>query len=231
MTAQKLDQKSPTHPDSRASESESNPVGKILHAAWLAIVLGLSMEVLLLLANGMGDVLGLKTVVADLVKNVSWSIFVCVGLAIGKTISRIQIPMMGLLGFLSAPTAFEISRVLHKGTLEALSVGGADPTGPSPLLLALIKALEYGCLGLALGWIGGRAWGGAMAHVAVGLLVGIVFGGTIVGLEYGAMPGGASMAELLPRATIELLFPVGCSLVLFAAGVLGDKANRAQRSE
>lgn len=231
MTAQRFDQKSLARPDVRAPEPESNPGARLLHVAWLAIALGLAMEVLLLLASGLGDAFGLRTLVADLVKNVTWSIFVCVGLAVGTTISKARVPLVGLLGFLTAPAAFEVSRVLHKGTLEALEVGVADPTGPSPLLLALVKAVEYGCLGLAVGWISSRAWGRVMAHVAVGLLIGVVFGGTILGLEYGSAPGAASAAELLPIAANELLFPIGCSLVLFTAGVLGDKANQAPGSE
>jgi hypothetical protein len=40
-----------------------------------------------------------------------------------------------------------------------------------------IPAAEYGCLGLALEWVGRRAWGSAFGHLAVGLLTGVVFGG------------------------------------------------------
>jgi hypothetical protein len=141
----------------------------LLRVAWLAILLGLAMEgLLLLLTGGFGEVLGLRSAVADLVKNVSWSVFVCAGLAVGTTLSKIRVPAMGLLGFLAAPAAFEVSRVFHKGTLEALAAsGGGDDL--SPLLVALIKGLEYGCLGVALAWLGRCPWAGAGAHVAAGL--------------------------------------------------------------
>jgi hypothetical protein len=196
----------------------------LLRVAWLAVALGLAMEaLLLLLASGFGEVLGLKSLVADLVRNVTWAAFVCVGLAVGTTLSKIRVPAMGFFGFLAAPLAFEVSRSVHKGTLEALDLSGAEATAASPVLLALIKGVEYGCLGLLIGWIGGRAWGGVLAHALAGLAVGIVFGGAILALTLGAAPGPVPVADLVSRGLNELLFPVGCALVLFSAGALGDR--------
>jgi hypothetical protein len=194
----------------------------LLRVAWLAIILGLVMEVLLLALGGvLGNSLGLKPLVADLVRNVSWSVFVCVGLAVGTAVAKARVPLMGFLGLLSAPVAFEASRVIHKGTLQALAVAG---TGGdlSPLLVAAIKGLEYGCLGLGVGWVSQRRWGGVLAHVAVGLLVGLVFGGAEIALAAGTTPP-PSTADLLGKGVNEILFPVGCSLVLFSATVLGKK--------
>lgn len=205
----------------------------LLRVAWLAILLGLVMEgLLLLLGTGFGNLLGLGSIVADLVKNVSWSVFVCVGLALGTTLSKMRLPAMGLLGLLTAPLAFEVSRVLHKGTVEALALSGsADAGGTSTVLLAVVKGVEYGCLGLLLGWLGGQAWGGAAAHVAVGLAVGAVFGGLILGLTFVPAPGSFSTADLLSRAVNELLFPVGCSLVLFSARSLGERSTANQQGQ
>ncbi len=59
-------------------------------------------------------------------------------------------PVMGFLGLLSTPLAFEVSRVVHKGALEALAVSGGRGDDVSPLLVATIKAVEYGCLGLGV---------------------------------------------------------------------------------
>jgi hypothetical protein len=192
--------------------------------AWLAILLGLAMEgLLLLLSTGLGELLGLGTIVADLVRNVSWSVFVCVGLALGTTIAKARVHAMGLLGLFSGPLAFEVSRVFHKGTLEALGAsGGGGGDDLSPFLIALIKGLEYGCLGLAVGWVGLRPWGGLIAHVAVGLVVGVIFGGTIVALTLGSTPT-LSAAAVLSQSVNEILFPVGCSVVLFSARVLGER--------
>ena len=206
---------SPTSPD----------LGRtLLRVAWIAIALGLAMEaLLLLLGSRFGELLGVKSIVADLAKNLSWSVFVCTGLAVGTAASQARAPAMGLMGLLAAPAAFEVSRVVHKGTLEALDISGSGDT--SPVLVAVIKGFEYGCLGLAVGWLGRRPWGGAAAHAAAGLAVGLVFGGAIVLLT---VPSGAQMsvADLVLRGVNEVLFPLGCSLVLYASVNLGERMTR-----
>jgi hypothetical protein len=191
--------------------------------AWLAIALGIAMEgLLLLLGAGLGKSLGLGSIVADLVKNVSWSVFVCCGLAVGTAVAKARVPVMGLLGLLAAPTAFEVSRALHKGTLEAMATTGGGGEVLSPILVGVIKGLEYGCLGLMVAWVGQRPWGGAAAHITVGLLVGLVFGGTIVALTMGSTPPPPA-ADALTVGVNEVIFPIGCSLVLFSAGALGKR--------
>jgi hypothetical protein len=208
---------------------DSNPTSPdlgrtLLRVAWLAIALGLAMEaLLLLLGSSFGELLGAKSIVADLAKNLSWSLFVCTGLAVGTAASQARAPAMGLMGLLAAPVAFEVSRVVHKGTLEALDISGSGDT--SPVLVVVIKGFEYGCLGLAVGWLGRRPWGGAAAHAAAGLAVGLVFGGAIVVLT---VPSGAQMsvADLVSRGVNEVLFPVGCSLVLYASVNLGERMTR-----
>jgi hypothetical protein len=189
----------------------------------LAIGLGIAMEgLLLLLGAGLGKSLGLGSIVADLVKNVSWSVVVCAGLALGTAVAKARVPVMGLLGLLAAPAAFEVSRALHKGTLEAMATTGEGGDVLSPVLVFVIKGLEYGCLGLAVAWVGQRPWGGAAAHIAVGLLVGLVFGGTIVAITMGSTPPPPA-ADALSIGVNEVIFPIGCSLVLFSAGALGKR--------
>jgi len=226
MATQDSDQTSHT----QTPEPTSDFGATLLRVAWLAILLGLAMEVLLLVLGGaLGDVLGLRSMVADFIRNITWSVFVCVGLAVGTAVAKARAPLMGFLGLFSAPLAFEASRVLHKGTLEALAVTGTAGQDVSPLLVAVIKGLEYGFLGLGVGWVSQRRWGGAAAHAAVGLLVGLVFGGTIIALTAGVSPPPAA-ADLFVKSINEVLFPVGCSLVLFSAAVLGKKtANRNRR--
>jgi hypothetical protein len=196
----------------------------LLRVAWLAILLGLVMELLLVLASSFGGVLGgLGPLVADLVKNVSWSVFVCVGLAVGTAAVEARAAVMCFLGLISAPLAFAISRALHKGALQALEINAGGGEDLSPLLVVAIKGLEYGCLGLGVGWVSQRRWGGALAHLAVGLLVGLGFGGS----EIAYATGGTfqlSTAAFLSDAVYEVLFPVGCSMVLFAATTLGKRA-------
>jgi hypothetical protein len=208
-------------PDQQSSAASPNLGVKLLRVAWLAIGLGMAMEgTLLLLSAGFGDFLGLRSIVADLARNVSWALLVCVGLSVGTAVQKARVPVTGLLGLLAAPAAFEVSRVVHKGALQALAISASAGDDLSPFLVALMKGLEYGCLGLALGWVSQRPWGGAAAHMAVGFVVGSIFGGTIVALLATSSPE-VSAASLVPRGVTEILFPVGCSLVLFSAEALG----------
>src|SRR5919112_1684044 len=211
-----------------ASEASSDLWATLLRVAWLAILLGLLMEVLLVALGGaLGDVLGLRPLIADLVRSVSWSVFVCVGLAVGTAVARARVPLMGFLGLFSAPLAFEASRVFHKGTLEALAVSVPGGEAVSPVLVAVVKGLEYGCLGLLVGWVSQRPWGGAAAHAAAGLLVGLVFGSVEIALASTVAPL-PPLADLLVEGINEVLFPVGCALVLFSADALGKRvASRA----
>jgi hypothetical protein len=157
--------------------------------AWLAILLGIAMEgLLLLLGAGLGESLGQGLIVADLVGNVSWSVFVCVGLAVGTAVANARVPVMVFSVSWLPPPRSRSLRVLHKGTVEVLEITGGSGSDLSPWLVAVIKGLEYGCLGLAIAWLSQRPWGGVVAHVAVGLLVGLVFGGTIVALAMGSTP-------------------------------------------
>jgi hypothetical protein len=218
-----------TQDSDQTNEVQAPDLGAtLLRVAWLAVILGLVMELLLLVLGGaVGDALGLKPFVADLVRNVTWSVFA--GLAVGTAVVKARAPLMGFLGLVSGPLAFEASRVFHKGTLEALAITGGGGGDLSPVLVAVIKGIEYGCLGLGVGWVSQRRWGGAAAHVAVGLLVGLAFGSMELALVAGATPPPPT-SDLFVEGVNEVLFPVGCSLVLFSAGVLGKKtADRSSQ--
>lgn len=215
-------------PDQTREEQAPNFGAMLLRVAWLAILLGLGMEVLLLVLGGaVGDLLGVGPIVADFVRNITWSVFVCVGLAVGTAVAKARVPIMGALGLFSAPLAFEASRVFHKGTLEALAVSVPGGEAVSPVLIAVVKGIEYGCLGLGVGWVSQRPWGGAAAHVAMGLLVGLVFGSVEIALASTVAPL-PPLPDLLVEGINDVLFPVGCALVLFSADALGKRAvNRA----
>ena len=130
----------------------------VVRVAWLAVLLGLGMEALLvLIVLGLGTFPGMGATVADLVRQVAWSVFVCVGLAIGTAVSKLRVPLMGVMGLLAAPTAFAVARSLHQSAAEALKVSGTvSSSDVSVVLIALLKGLEYGCLGLIIGWVGQR---------------------------------------------------------------------------
>jgi hypothetical protein len=198
----------------------------LLHVAWLGILLGFVIEAILLsIAAGFGNFQSARPFVADLAQKISWSVIVCVGLAVGSAASKARDVMMGLMGLLAAPVAFYAARSIHKGAMQALSMSGGPAGGPSPLLLAIVKGVEYGCLGIALYWIQQRPWGGAAAHVGGGLVIGIVFAAVILTLTIQAALHPPSLASLIARGANEVIFPVGCALVIFSADVLGKRAQ------
>src|SRR5215470_14614616 len=95
----------------------------LLRVAWLAILLGLVIEaILLLFAAGFGGIPGIRKIVADIVQKVSWSVIVCVGLAFGKAASKGQPSWTGLSGVFAAPVAFSVAGTLHKSASYALNL-------------------------------------------------------------------------------------------------------------
>src|SRR5438128_1130412 len=100
----------------------------LLRVAWLAVAIGCALElVLLAVSSGMGVLAGLKPFVADLVQKVSWSVIVCIGLAVGSAAGKARDLAMGLLGFISAPAGFYAARAIHKAVTQALAVTGQAP--------------------------------------------------------------------------------------------------------
>jgi hypothetical protein len=215
--------------NSTTSFSEAGFGSTLFRVVWLAILLGFAMEILFLLFTAGFEILpGFNSMLANLIGKVSWSTIVCAGLAVGTAASKARAPLMGLLGVLAAPLAFHVSRTLQQGVAKTLEVAGTGASMGSQtlILLALLKALEYGCLGVAISWIGQRPWGGALAHSAVGFAVGIVFGGVIVSFTYWTAPEPLAVADLFSSGMNEILFPVGCSLVLYSATALGERVGR-----
>lgn len=196
----------------------------LLRVAWLAILLGLLLQLALLVAAaGFGSFAGLGPLVAETARNVGWSVLVCTGVAVGRVAAKGRPPLMGIAGFLAAPLALTIANTIQKGIAAALDLPQA--AGAASLWVLVLKAAEYGCLAAALGWIGRRAWAGAPAYGAVGLLAGIVFGGAALVVVAQSAPTPLSTAALMVKGVNELVFPVGCALVIFAAEVLEKRVR------
>jgi hypothetical protein len=212
--------------DTRPGAGPTPPVSAdfwamLLRVAWLAILLGLLLQLALLLtAIGLGNFAGARPLVAATVRNVAWSVLVCTGIVLGRGASKGRVPLMGVTGLLAAPVALNVANMLQKGIAEALSVAG-PAGGMAPLGVMVIKAAEYGCLGAALGWIGRRAWGGALEHLGIGLITGLAFGAATLALAAQSAPQPLRADAFVVRGVNELLFPIGCALAVYAATVLG----------
>jgi hypothetical protein len=209
----------------------SAPWATLLRVAWLAIVLGLLLQLaLLLVATGFGTAPSSRTLLAETFKTVSWSLLVCVGVALGRVAAKGRVPLEGVTGLLAAPLALTAANAVQKGVAEAVDAAGT-PAGPAPLWILALKAAEYACLGLALGWVGRRARGSALGHMAAGLMTGVVFGGVFLALVVQSAPIPLSTPPLLAKGVNELLFPIGCALVVFIADVLGRRAAAASADD
>lgn len=197
---------------------------KILRVAWLSIGLGIILEILLLVLAAFAGTAGNtpKPFIADLFQKVSWSFIVCVGLAFGTTASKARAGVMGFLGLVSAPLGFSIARAVHKGVGQALGMAAAG--GTFPFLIAIVKGIEYGVLGAVLGWLSRRSAKASLGtHVGIGLAIGLTFGSAIVALLVRAAPAPPTVVDLAARGINEILFPIGCSVVLYAADAMGKK--------
>ncbi len=201
----------------------------LLRVAWLSILLGIGMELLLLAAGQLfGHNTEVKVILADLVQKISWSTFVCTGVALGLAAGKMRPKAMGLAGLIAAPVAFYVAKTLHKSASQALAIAGQVSTGgPAPLVLVCIKALEYAVLGFLIGRLGKKPSASLKEHILYGVLIGVVFGGTIVTLMITqATPNPLPLFAIITRCINEIVFPVGCSFVLYTAQKLGEKSAK-----
>ena len=188
----------------------------LLRIAWASVLLGLVMEVLLLAAALiLGSRPGARAILADTVQKVAWSTIVCLGLGIGNAVAKNVPPVAGVFGLVAGPIGFVVAKALHQGVAQALGIALGGVAHPSAAVLAVLKGLQYGGLGHGLVWVGKRAGGRIIAYVATGLAVGIIFGGITL---YLMMP--LATTALIVRGLNEMLFPVGCSLVIYSAKAL-----------
>lgn len=212
-------------PIAPAAASPSTPSvlwQKATTVAWMSILLGVGIELLLLLGAALtANFPARAAVVADLSQKISWAVFVCVGLALGTAAAKARPAVMGFLGLVSAPLAFVGAKAVHKGALQALGMTGPAAGGPA-MLIAGLKALEYAALGMVLGKFS-KQGKGLKTYLLCGLAAGLTFGiGILVALTQGsAQP--LTTGTLIARGINEVLFPIGCSLVLYAAEVVGKQ--------
>jgi hypothetical protein len=219
--------------DASAIDTAQEPLSlgvRILHVAWMSILLGLAMEVVIIaVVTIYGSPGGGASFMTDALQKVSWSFLVCVGLAIGSAAAKaIRAVAMGLLGLLAAPVAFTLARALNKAASQMLGVlPPPSAATPSVMWLAAIKAAEFACLGFVSGWLATKAWATLRTHFALGLTVGLVFGGLMLAYTISASDPKPSTAQLVALGVNEVFYPVGCALILYAAGAAGSRMAKS----
>jgi hypothetical protein len=179
----------------------------LVRAAGLAAGLGLLMEGLLVLGGVTAATL------ASLLDKGLWPFLVCLAVALGQAVAGTSPPRAGAVTAVLSSLAFLLAKASQKAMVVLLD-GVAPGAFVTATLLwdAALRGVEYAVLGAALVWLGNRPWAGALAYLGAGAVVGLTF--------------GVGRAVLLPPPTLvgwlvtELVFPIGCALIIFASETL-----------
>jgi hypothetical protein len=190
----------------------ASALARLSRAALPTIGLGLANKVLLQVIALLFPAGASVPFVADLGSRLTWAVVVCGGLAAATVLGRNRMAVAGVTGLIAAPFAFDLARAIRRGTVSYLQL--LETTGaPSPLAIGAVKGVEYACLGAGLCWLARRRQAGRMSYAATGLILAAVFGGLILGLNLQA--GLADTSSVLQWFVNELLFPIGCMLVVY----------------
>ena len=211
-----------------STQRPASLTAQIFQAAWMSIALGVVIEIALIIAAAtFGKSGDLRPFIADLAGKVSWSVLVCVGISIGTVAAKARGPVMGLLGSFSAPAAFTLAKAAHKSASAALDIAVTAASGPTAGQMILIRAAEYGLLGLAAGDLSRRPWGRLPVYALLGFAIGAVAAAIIIMLTLRTAATPPPPLALVSRTINEVLFPLGCSIVLFTANALGQRTRLA----
>jgi hypothetical protein len=203
------------HPEARRAQGELRSIAIV---ALLAIGLGLVMQMLIvtarLLAGGaFPGIAGL----ADVANGVTWSFFVCTGVAIGVSIGKARKALAGLIGFLFAPIAIAAAKAMQKAVIVAIDA--VETVAVLPVTtLGLVRAVEYGVLAWVLAVLAEREVARPLPYLGVGTGVGLVFGISLALLtRASALAAGTDLTAPQIAGTLmnEVGSPIGCAFLIF----------------
>jgi hypothetical protein len=199
----------------RGVGTSQQAISRLLAVVWMAIALGVFLQVLVLATRTAAGAPwpGLKWL-PDLLNGITWAVFVCAGVVLGSVATRGRSVAMGALGLISAPLGFSAAKGLQRA-LQGLMDAPVDKITPAVYAICTVKAVEYACLGAIIGWLLGRPRASARAFVLAGVAVGVVFGGLNIWIT--ARLAQAKFPALAGAALNELMFPIGCALVIYLA--------------
>ena len=207
------------------SSTDTHISEMIFRVAWLAVALGVGVELVLLVVNStLHKSSSFGFIAADLVQKISWSVFVCVGLAIGLSASKMKIPAGFISGMLAAPFAFAIARTLHKSLSQGLGISVA-PGVISPITMSLVKGAEYAVLGGLIAWFQVKNITRFWPYVLAGGAVGLSFAAALWLLGTGA---GETAVGQFAKGINEFLGPLGCTVVQYGARAFGGQSAGAK---
>lgn len=204
-------------------------VRTILTAAWMAILLGLLVQGAVLAAKlGAGGKVPGAQIFVDFAGGITWAVIVCGAVAIGTAAGRNVTAAMGILGLIGAPLAFAAMKALQRGLADIVD---QPPEALTNLMFQTggVKALEYGLLGAVLGMMVHTPRSTWRNHLLIGLGFGVLFAGVFIWLIFANSPPGATppTPRLAGTAANELIFPTGCSMVLYWVSQISARVVRS----
>lgn len=199
--------------------------------ALLAVVLGLAIQLLIVVVRVLaGGPMPQLATVADVAGGVTWSFVVCTGVGIGVSVMRARAQIVGLLGLVFAPIAVAAAKGSQR--LVAAMLELAEQQALLSLgSVSLIRALQYAVLGFLVGTLAWRGEARLSRYLAAWLGVGLVLGGSAVAWQIWL---ANSLGTPLPPARIavaavnDMLFPVGCALVIYCGQLVGRTFSRGE---
>jgi hypothetical protein len=177
-------------------------------AAWQATLLGIGFEIAPLTADLITGSVSAASVLAGLAQGLVFALVLCLSLVAGVR----RAVRLGLIGLLAGPLAWFLGAIVHELVDEVLLASATAARAPS-VIVTTVRGLEYGALGVLLGWVRhrpGRAWIGS------GLAVGVLSAAIVVPVLANAVTG-LGTADLVAQGVNEIFFPAGCAMIVRSA--------------
>lgn len=208
------------------NDPESKGLARMLTIAWLAVILALIVQVLIVVAKlGVGAPFPGLRWLPDVLGGIAWALIVCAGVGLGVAAGEGRKAVMGVLGLISAPLGFLAAKSIQRA-VGALLEAPVDTITPLFYATVAVRALQYAVLGAALGWLLSRKDARLMSFALAGFLTGLVFGGLTLWLNLTI--GQPKLPQLAALVVNEFLFPVGCAVVIYLASRAGKLVTTLQ---
>jgi hypothetical protein len=196
---------------------------RILTAAWLAVIVGVLAQTLVIAVRAwFGGVVEAAGFAAELAQGVTWSVLVCAAIAVGTLASKSRDLIAGVIGFFAGPLAWAAAKGVQKG-VQALAGVPQDQLTPLFWSVCAWKGLEYALLGYGLATLVSGSTRKVSAYAGFGVMVGLLSACVVIALNLtnASLTGGAvpapKMASLFAN---EVFFATACSIVIYTAQVL-----------
>jgi hypothetical protein len=186
-----------------------------LRVAALSVTLAALLEVLQLgTLIVIGEPYGRAELIRDLILKVPWAAIVCVSFWMGLVLGRGRVSIAAFVLLVSAPLGSLFAHALAEMG-RSYELSATHEMLISPYVVAALKGGAYVALAVLVVGLRARTRATAWHYAAAGLMIGISFGGALLALELVAAMHPITTSVLVAWAVNEVLFPIGCALILF----------------